>query len=70
VSPIQAEDEEHDLVLRSWSAPGEDEEPSPRKKASKSPVQGTTRRAGPAPEASPDQPEEGGDQPPTTEPKS
>jgi hypothetical protein len=37
VSPIQAEDEEHDLVLRSWSEPGEDEEPSPRKKASKSP---------------------------------
>ncbi len=70
VSPIQAEDEEHDLVLRSWSEPGEDEEPSPRKKASKSPVQGTPRRTGPAPEASPDQPEEGGDQPPTTEPKS
>jgi hypothetical protein len=31
VSPIQAEDEEHDLVLRSWSVPGKDEEPSPRK---------------------------------------
>ncbi|ADO73849.1 uncharacterized protein STAUR_6092 [Stigmatella aurantiaca DW4/3-1] len=70
VSPIQAEDEEHDLVLRSWIEPGEDEEPSPRKKASKSPVQGTTRRTGPPPGASPDQPEEGGDQPTTTEPKS
>ncbi|MDY7225782.1 hypothetical protein [Hyalangium rubrum] len=70
VSPIQAEDEEHDLVLRSWSEPGEEEEPSTRRKASPFPVQGTTRRADPPPEASPDQPGEGDDQPPTTEPKS
>jgi hypothetical protein len=70
VSPIQAEDEEHDLVRRSWSEPAEDEAPSTRKKASQSPVQGTPRRTGPLPEAVPDQPGEGGDQPPTMEPKS
>ncbi|WP_244237571.1 hypothetical protein [Corallococcus llansteffanensis] len=70
VSPIQAEDEEHDLVLRSWNTPGEHEEPSTRKKALTPPVQGTTRRTGTSPEASPDRPAEGGDQPPTTEPES
>ncbi|WP_244224580.1 hypothetical protein [Corallococcus sicarius] len=70
VSLIQAEDEEHDLVLRSWGKPGEAEEPSLRRKASQSPAQGTTRRTGPSPEASPKQPGEGEDQPPTTEPKS
>ena len=47
VSPIQAEDEEHDLVLRSWSEPEEDAVPSTLEKASQSLVQGTTRRTGP-----------------------
>jgi hypothetical protein len=70
VSPIQAEDEEHDLVLRSWSEPGEGEEPSTQKKTPPPSVKGTTRRTGRSPEASPDQPEEGGAQPITTEPKS
>jgi hypothetical protein len=70
MSPIQAEDEEHDLVLRSWSAPEEEEEPSTRKKTLLPSMQGATKRAGPAPETAPDQPGEGGDEPPTTEPKS
>ncbi|HYO52948.1 hypothetical protein [Archangium sp.] len=69
MSPIQAEDEEHDLVLRSWSDPGEEEEPSTRKKTPPSSVQGTTRRIGPAPKTAPDQPGEGGDELPITEPK-
>ncbi|HYH97031.1 hypothetical protein [Hyalangium sp.] len=70
VSPIQAEDEEHDLVLRSWSKPGEDEESSTPKKAPPLPVQGTTRKTDPSPETSRTQSGDGDDQPPTTEPKS
>jgi hypothetical protein len=70
VSSMQAEDEEHDLVLRSWSEPGEDEAPSSRKKTPPPSVQGTPRRTGPPTEASPGQPGEGSDQPPSTEPKS
>jgi hypothetical protein len=57
-------------VFRSWSEPKEDEEPSTWKKVPQPPIQGTTRRTGPSPEASPAQPVEGGDQPPTMEPKS